>query len=125
MIHEISRTKTRISKKSYAAFPKEVSEAIRAIADDYGMKSLTFIAVTPAYKWWVGEGERYTLIAGDVVRSAEVVAEHNIGAAGVVDGIGSKFQMPVGGWVLRVSYYTKYFLDVYNVQFEAMTEGAV
>lgn len=120
---EISRTKTRISKKAYAAFPAEVSAAIRKIADDYHMKSLTFIAVTPAYKWWVGEGERYTLIYGEETRSAEVVAEHNIGAAGVLHSIGAQFQMPTGGWVLRVSYYGQYFLSVYNVQFEAVAEG--
>lgn len=120
---QMSSLKTRISQKALGAFPQTVSSAIRALADDYQIKSLTFITVDPAHSWWVGEGERYTLIYGEEIRSAEVVAEHNLGAAGVVHAIGTTFTAPVGAWVLRISYYGKFFLDAYNVQSTQLTES--
>ena len=119
----MSSTKTRISKRALSAFPEPVSAAIQAYADDLNLKSLTFIVVDPAHSWWVGEGERYTLIYGEEQQAAEVVAEHNIGAAGVIHAIGTTFTAPVGAWVLQVYYYGKFFLNVYNVQTDQLTES--
>lgn len=113
----ISETrKIRVSKKSMAAFPSEVSEAIKTLADDYQIKSFSFKSVTADTKFYAGEGHRYTVITGENKSSVEMVAEHNFGASGVSYNIGSEFKVPVGSFVIRISYYTKFWMDVTNVQ---------
>lgn len=106
----------RVSKKSLAAFPTEVSEAIKFLADDYQIKSFSFKSVTADTKFYAGEGHRYTVITGEKQSSVEMVAEHNFGASGVSYNIGQEFTVPVGSFVLKISYYTKFWLDVTNVQ---------
>lgn len=111
------KTTVRISKKSLAAFPASVSEAIRSIqAGHPNIKSFSYAVVTPDHKFYTGEGYQYTVVYGDDSNHVEMVAEHNIGSSNVSHRIGETFTCKVGAFVLLVSYYTKYFLDIYNVQ---------
>lgn len=112
----ISSTKTRISKKSMTALPAAVAEAVRDIQDGHpNIKSFTFHAVTPSHEFRPWENETWTVVMADDQRSIETAAEHRMGASGQYD-FGGAFKAPVGAFVLRISYYTRYFLDIYNVQ---------
>lgn len=109
----------RISAKLLKALPAEVAQAVKDVQSGHpNVKSLNLLTVTPDYTFYVGEGNEFTLILGEAQRRMEVVAEHNSGAAGLLPtaAIGHEFKAPEGAWVLRVSYYTRYWLDVYNVQ---------
>ncbi len=105
----------RISKKLLSTLPKIVADEIKRLADDYGIKSLTYKHEAAPYRLYLGEGDRITLIRGEQVGSLEMVAEHNIGAAGVSHQIGDSFNVPVGTTIIRISYYAKFWMDVVNV----------
>lgn len=118
----LTSIKTCISKPALAAFPEPVRDAIRAYADRFAIKSLTFVTVDPKHTWWAGEGEHYTLIYGAETQSVETVAEHNVGARYVLyEAIGTTFSAPVGAWVVEVYYYGKFFMTVFNVQSDRLT----
>lgn len=105
--------KIRISRKMYQTFPTNVADAITRIAEDYRIKSFTFKTVAEDYKFYVGEGDSYTGISADGRTAGfETVSAETIGAMGVSHRIGAQFAMPAGSYVIRVSYYTKYWMDV-------------
>jgi hypothetical protein len=108
----------RISKggKFAKMFPDPVADKIRRVAQDYGIKSFDHESTVPSKKFYVGEGDRYTGIFADGQSAGfEVVSEHNLGASGLSHAIGEQFQMPGGTYLVRVYYYTKYFMNVYTV----------
>lgn len=107
----------RISKKSMSAFPENVVIAIKNIQYFHpNIKSFNFSIVTEDFKFYSGEGYEFDVIIGDNQASIEMVNESTVGSNGVSYSIGSEFKCSVGSFVLEVSYYTKYFLHVYNVQ---------
>lgn len=99
------------------SFDPAVRNAILAMADTHpSLKSFTFHAVTPAYKFYAGEGYEYTMVVGEEQRGIEMVAEHNLGAANVSHAINAPITVPVGGFLITISYYGGYIMNVYNVQ---------
>lgn len=109
-------TKIRISNKLNETFPAPVVQKIQAIGKDHGIKSFGMITVGENKTFYIGEGEGYTGITADgKTASFEVVSANNIGAAGLSHRIGSQFSMPAGTFLIRTSYYTKYFMDVYYI----------
>lgn len=110
--------KTRISKKSLAAFPANVAAQIEAIAKDYGIKSFSFAAKPEGWKLYAGEGDNITVIYGEGVCQAEMVSENNIGGAGLRNEIGAEIALPAGAFAVVVGYYAGYYMTVYNAQFQ-------
>jgi hypothetical protein len=107
----------RVSKKLLSQYPGAVAVRIKAIADDFEAKSVAEHTVSPNFQFHVGEGDRfYGMTADGMEASFEVVAQHNVGAADVSHKIGSKFSMPDSTFLIRVHYYTKYFVDVYRIE---------
>jgi hypothetical protein len=115
-------TKTRISKKSLAEFPAPVAEAIKNISDDYGIASMTYEPKPEGYGYYIGEGDRVQVVMNDRSKSIQTVSESTLGAAGLFHGIGTKVTAPAGAFILVVSYYTKYFLTVYNIGLPALAK---
>lgn len=107
----------RVSKKLLSQYPTPVADRIKEIADDFDVKSVAEYTVSSDFKFYVGEGDRfYGLVADGREASFEVVANHNLGAANVSHKIGSKFSMPAGTFLIRVHYYTRYWMDVYRIE---------
>lgn len=112
----LTSAKHRISKKLLAELPAEVAEAVKRIQDGHpNIKSATVTTVNSDHEWYMGENEEYTKIYGEDSASVETAAEHRMGAANQYNRIGTRFTAPVGGWVLRVNYYDKYYLTIYHV----------
>lgn len=51
-----------------------------------------------------------------------MVHSNTVGASGLNHDIGGKFTPPVGTWVIRVYYYTKYWMDICNVVPRQLTQ---
>lgn len=111
--------KIRISKsgKFGKLFPKPVADRIREIASEYSnLKSLSFSLKSASDKFYVGEGERYEGIMGNGKSVGfETVSANTIGGMGLSWRIGDSFRMPEGVYLVRVSYYTRYWMDVYFI----------
>lgn len=119
-------TKMRISKSGEftKTFPAEVAATIREIAADYGIKSITTRPQTSSKEFIVGEGYRYTGIHSDGRQASfEVVSANTIGAAGLSHAINSRFRMPAGSWLIIVSYYCGYWMEVVQITGEELTDG--
>jgi len=93
----------------------DAAEKLQFLADDYGFKSFTYRLVDSSHKFYLGEGDRFHVVSPEGSGEIEVVAEHNLGAAGVSHSIGKGFNVPVGSFVFHVWYMGKYFLTVYHV----------
>lgn len=111
----LSTSKVRISKKSLAAFPAEVSERIAAIAESYRISSMRFNRESEGFYYIAGEGERIEAVYGKNRKAVEMVSENSLGASGVNHSIGARLDLPVGSFLIVVSYYTRYFMSVYNI----------
>jgi hypothetical protein len=48
--------------------------------------------------------------------SFKTVTSNTVGAAGVSHALGENFFMPAGSWLIRVSYYTRFFIDVFEMK---------
>lgn len=118
---------TRISKKSLAAFPSEISESIKALASRYGFKSFTYVEKCQGQKYVFGEGNRVICFLNGASVNVEIVAEHTLGASGVHHAINSEIMPVAGTTLLEVSYLGSYYLTVINwgsAQIESATEAA-
>ncbi len=104
----------RISKEALGLFPSEVATAIKHIASDYRIATVSVYTETPgAYS--VMEGERVTAIRGGQSTSVEMVTQDTIGARGVSYQIGSKIETRPGDWLICTQYFLgKYYMDVRN-----------
>lgn len=98
-------------------FPAQVASRIRSIAGEYhNLKSLIYHRVSPGEWFYVAEGERYLGIKADgTIAGFEVVSASTLGASGLSHKIGERFSMPANTWLVRVSYYTRYYMDVYAI----------
>lgn len=112
----LSSAKVRLSKKFYAELPANVASRIESIAADYRIASATFNAVAEGYKVYAGEGDRIEIIVGEKSAAVEMVSENTLGASGLCHSIGAQTTPPVGAFVVTVSYYTKYWMTIDNVQ---------
>jgi len=113
-------TKHRISKRLLNSLPAQVAETLKAVAESYGIGTFTYEAVPEGYKFYAGEGYRLYAVYGDDVRHMEMVAEHNLGASGVSHRIGAEFSLPLGSWLIEVSYYTRFWMRLYHIGFQAL-----
>lgn len=111
----LSTSKVRISKKTLAAFPPEVSERIAAIAESYRVSSMRFNRECEGFAWYAGEGEFIEVVFGKNHKAVEMVSENTIGASGLNLSIGARVELPVGAFLIVVSYYAGYMMSVYNV----------
>lgn len=121
---ELSRKSVAIrhlkgSGKVAAALPAEVKTAVIDMAGPY-VKSFNLIAVQEGWKCFAGEGDRIAIVYGEQAARVEMAAEHNVGASGLSYDIGAAVIPPVGAFIIRVSYYGGYIMNVYNVQPKAV-----
>ena len=113
----------RISKQLGKRYPQPVVKQIESIASRYHIKSFKAETVNTDKQFYVSEGESYTGVKVDgTSASFEVVAAHNIGASGLSHKIGEHFTMPAGTYLINVYYYDKYYITVYSIQPELLTE---
>jgi hypothetical protein len=111
--------KLRISKNGKFAkeFPKNTANKIRSVAETYhGLKSVEIVDCTQEKTFYVGEGESYTGIKPDGQQVGfKVVSQNTIGASNLSHSIGKSFNMPPESYLIKVSYYTKYFMTIYRI----------
>lgn len=111
----------RISKEALGLFPSEVATAIKRIASDYRIATVSVYTETPG-SYSVMEGERVTAIRGGQSTSVEMVTQDTIGARGVSYQIGSKVETRPGDWLISVQYFMgKYYMDVRNYGSRALS----
>jgi hypothetical protein len=106
----------RISKKLKSALPTNVAQAVEDLAESYNIKSLSLRSEPAGYQLRAGEGERIRILQGDLDADVEMIAAHNLGATGLSMKIGERTPpLPAGTWIIRVSYYTRYWMDLINI----------
>jgi hypothetical protein len=116
MIYNGEGKSRRISKTLLKELPKTVSNEVSRLKEDYqNLKSAWIGTVSEGHTFHCGEGERYVVIINDRVEDVEMVHSNTVGASGLNYDIGGKFTPPVGTWIIRVYYYTKYWMDICNV----------
>src|SRR3990167_3371024 len=109
-------SKIRISKKLSKMFPPVVAAKIVEVAANYQIKSFDFDVTLPGKIFVIGEGDRYCGITATGETAAfEAIASHNVGASGLSHRIGQEFFMPAGSFLIRVSYYSGYYMMVYQI----------
>lgn len=117
-------SKVRISKsgKFSKLFPAPVAKRIREIADEYSnIKSITFTNESSSKVFYVGEGERYEgIFTNGESTGFETISANTVGGSGLSWRINDSFRMPEGVYLVRVSYYTRYFMDVIFIGPEAL-----
>jgi len=52
---------------------------------------------------------------GEETASVEMVHSNTVGAAGLAHDIGTIKTPPVGAWIIRIHYYTKYWMDIVHI----------
>jgi len=116
MTKPIFNQKIRISKKLLASLPPIVADAIKTIQSDHdSIKSMNVSIYQDWYELYCDEGDQYTCIYGDEVKSLEMVSAHTIGASNVRYEIGAIIPLPVGTVLLTVWYLGKYHLQLTNI----------
>jgi hypothetical protein len=120
---EISRVKVRVSKQLLTTLPAAVSLAVQRARQDFGCASVTVVMVTPSYRFYAGEGERWFLFHGERSLAVEMAAEHNMGASDLHYGIGQTWTAEPGAFLLRIHYYGKFYATLFNVQHESLDTG--
>jgi hypothetical protein len=105
----------RISKKLLKELPTMVAEKVKRLADGYGIKSTTIESKPEGYKVYPREGDRVEMVYGENSQGIEFFTENSVGASGVSYNLSGHTEPPAGTWVIRVSYYTKYWMDIVNV----------
>jgi hypothetical protein len=100
--------KYRISKKTLSQMPAEVAEHIKAIGDDYGIKSFYFNSVAAGHSIYHAEGGKYTYIYGNDTLRMEMVSENSLGASGMRHEIGARVSIPSGTTAQTKAYCQRY-----------------
>jgi hypothetical protein len=103
--------KTRISKKSLAAFPATIAETIKTSHST--IKSFQYLEKTEGQEFFFDEGDKVTCFYGDRQVDVEVVSENTVGGANY-HCIGAKIQPKAGATIVVRSYMYGYYLTVYN-----------
>jgi len=115
-------SKIRISKKLTEKFPAVVVAKIIEIAASHNIKTFDFDVTFPGKVFVIGEGDHYTGIDATGKEAAfEAIADHNVGASGLTHKIGQEFFMPAGSFLIRVSYYSGYYMTVYQISPKMIT----
>lgn len=109
--------KIRITAKNLFPFHPALVEAIQEVAARYpNIKSFSLTEVHEGSRaFFGGEGDAIIRLNGFDRLSIEMVSDSTVGAAGVSHQIGRSFAPKAGEYVLVVSYYGRYFLDVYRI----------
>lgn len=110
-----------ISKAGMMAqdYPERVADEIRLIAKTHRVKSFEALTVTSSRVFFVGEGDYIHGVMGNgtgPIFGFQTVSQHNVGGSGMSHAIGEEFNMPNGSYLIRVFYYTKYWMTVYRIQ---------
>lgn len=105
----------RISKKTLAEFPLEVSSKLLELAKEYNTWTVDFNFQPGNHQFYTREGSRYVAIKGAALADAQVVSESSLGGSGMSHNIGGLFNMPVGSWLIEVWYYTRFGFTMTNV----------
>lgn len=125
MIEPVSKTRRRVAGPLLRALPDRVSERVKALADGYGIKSASVVVYPYGWKVYAAEGDRFELIMGEQSASIEMVSERTLGAAGLSHDIGATGIPPVGAWIIRIHYYTKYWMEIINIADSQLETGGV
>lgn len=112
MIEPIFKERRRIAKPLLKNLPQKVAERVEALAVEYRIKSATVLVYQHGWKLYAGEGDRFEFIMGEETASVEMVHSNTVGAAGLAHDIGTIKTPPVGAWIIRIHYYTKYWMDI-------------
>ena len=111
--------KIKISKggKLKELLPLVIQNRVIGIAEQFRIAQADYQTVDPDKVFVVGEGESYFGFWEDGREASfEVVSQNTIGASGLSYSINSQFSMPNGTYLVRVSYYTRYWMDIYKIQ---------
>ena len=107
-------TKTRISKKSLAAFPANIAKAIADIKARYKTASFTYNEKNQGESFYFDEGAKVTCFYGEEEVSIKMVSANTVGSSECY-AIGSTITPKAGTTILEVNYFMgKYMLSVYN-----------
>ena len=115
LVEPIVKVKKRIAKPLLSQLPQNVAEKVRELAEDYHIRSATLLTYPEGYKIYAGEGDRFVVFLGEEMQSVEMVHSSTVGAAGLCYDIGSTATPPAGVWIIRIHYYTKYWMDIVNI----------
>jgi len=108
--------KVWIGKKGLKDYPPRVADKIRAIAEQFHVSRFEARDELPTHWFYVAEGHRYYGMYSDGKGYGfDVVAEHNLGAAGLSHAIGEEFSMPSGTYLVEIEYYTRWLMTVYRI----------
>ena len=120
MYGALTSIKKRIAKPLLKELPSEVARQVRKLAEEYNIKSAEVCTVSPEYKFYAGEGDRFVTILGERSKSVEMAASHTGGAYGN-SKIGAQWTAPIGSWTIKIHYYTKYWMDIINVVYPELS----
>lgn len=115
MIEPIVKVKKRIANPLLSQLPPLVAKKVKELAEDYSIKSATLLTYPERWKMHAGEGERFVVFLGEEMQSVEMVHSNTVGAAGLCYDIGSTAVPPAGAWIIRIHYYTRYWMDIVNI----------
>ena len=116
--------KVRLSKRLQGELPGNVWDVVQREAQERRIVTISLTTRPEGTKFYAQEGGSTTVVYGErTSKSVEMVAEHNLGAAGLAHDIGSEIAPPVGAWVIQTYYYNRYCMEVTNITARALPQG--
>jgi hypothetical protein len=109
--------KKRIGRKGLTGMPEAVQQRLREFGERFHVASFDHQVIDARRSFPIMEGNRFCGFGADGQEASfETVTSDTIGASGVSYAIGKRFCMPVGSWLIRVQYYTRFFIEVFEVK---------
>lgn len=106
--------KTRISKKSLAAFPDNIAAAIKDFKTQYGVASFSYEEKNQGDTFYFDEGVTIKVFFGNRESSIKMVSADTVGSNDCY-AIGSTITPVAGTTILEFKLFLgKYFLNIYN-----------
>lgn len=106
--------KTRISKKSLAAFPDNIAIAIKDFKTRYGVASFSYEEKNQGDSFYFAEGATVKIFYGNQEASIKMVSADTVGSNDCY-AIGTTIKPKAGTTILEFKLFLgKYFLNIYN-----------
>src|SRR5512138_3758008 len=115
------KMKVRISKRLQSELPGNVWDVVQREAQERRIFTITLATRPEGTKFYAQEGGSTTVVIGKrTSKTVEMVAAHNLGAAGLAHDIGAKVAPPEGAWVIQTYYYDRYYMEVTHITVRAL-----